>query len=73
MKGIYITKENQTKLAVQYGIDIDDADDLVPVGYILLADFGSDYMNGTLTQSGFDLMFNKGQAIENDYFVVTVK
>jgi len=73
MKGIYITKENQTKLAVQYGIDIDDADDLVPVDYILVADFGAEYMNGALTQSGFDSLFVKGQALENDYFVVNLK
>lgn len=73
MKGIIITAVNQNKVAVQYGMELADVDDLIPIDWVLLADFGSDTFAGVLTQTSFNLLYNKGQALENDYFVVELK
>jgi hypothetical protein len=73
MKGIIITAANQNKIAVQYAMELADVDDLLPIDWVFLADFGSDTFAGVLTQTNFNLLYNKGQALENEYFVVEVK
>jgi hypothetical protein len=73
MKGIIITAANQNKIAVQYAMELADVDDLLPIDWVFLADFGSDTFAGVLTQTSFNLLYRKGQALENEYFVVEVK
>jgi hypothetical protein len=73
MKGILITKSNQSKIGVQYNIDHEDFDDLVPIGYILISDFGGEWYEGVVTLPTFDEFFLKGETLENEYFVVTRK
>lgn len=73
MKGVIITTANQSALASQYHILKDDYDDLLPLGYILIADFGQGWIQGTITQQQFDELYTKGQDLKNDYFVVVPK
>ena len=73
MKGIIITALNRPSLGQQYNIDPNDFDDLLPLTYILIADFGGSWFEGVCTQLTFDEFFIKGDAIENEYFIVTRK
>jgi hypothetical protein len=70
MKGITITADNQSSIAVQYGIDLDDLDDLLPVGYILIAHFAADQYDGVISPLTFTTLFTKGADLENEYFEV---
>jgi hypothetical protein len=70
MKGVLITAINQASLGHQYRVDPDDLDDMLPLGYILLADFGGEWYEGIITQTKFDTLYLKGDTLENDYFVV---
>lgn len=70
MKAILITTDNQRRLAFQWNVDEEDLDDRLPIGYWLLAEFGSDTFF-TLTQARFDAMYPLGGTpIENDYVSV---
>jgi hypothetical protein len=73
VKAILITQANQNKVAVQYAMNLDDVEDLIPIGWVLLADFGSETFAGVLTQTRFDQLYTKGQVLENDYFIAVPK
>jgi hypothetical protein len=70
MKGITITADNQSSIAVQYGIDLDDIDDMLPVGYILIVSFSAEKYDGVISAQTFASLFTKGAILENDYFEV---
>jgi len=70
MKGVIITADNQSSIATQFGIDIDDMDDLVPIGYVLICHFGNDQYDGVISPLTFATLFTKGADLENDYFEV---
>lgn len=71
MKAIVITKENQSSIATQYRIDLDDMDIFLPVGFVLVAEFGSETYLGVVEKSLFDAAFATGASLENDYFEAT--
>lgn len=72
MKAINITRDNQKKLASQWNVQSEDMDDLLPVGNILIAQFGVTKHFETVSQGLFDLKFNKtGLDLKNDYYEVT--
>lgn len=73
MKAVVITEQNRASLGQQYNIDPADFDDLLPLTYLLVADFGADWMWGVCTQATFDEFFTKGAAIENGYFIAIRK
>lgn len=73
MKGVVITAANQAAIAQQYRVEPDDYNDLLPIGYVLIADFGGEWYEGVITQLTFDEFWDKGDALLNDYFVVTAK
>lgn len=73
MKAITITQKNKSTIAADYLISNDDMEDLLPTGWILLADFGTPWYEGVITQAFFDTYFTKGDALENEYFDVIKK
>jgi hypothetical protein len=73
MKGILISETNQSAVGTQWFIDADDYDDLIPVGWVLLADFGGDWYEGVMSKANFDAYYDKGEALDNEYFIVTRK
>lgn len=71
MKGVKITAQNRAAIGHQYRVDEEDFDDMLPIGYVLVADFGGEWYEGVITQGTFDEFWVKGDPLENDYFVVT--
>lgn len=71
MKGIIITGENQTMLLNRFTT----AHDLeqLPIGYILVTDFGNDDTFEVLTTTVFNTNYAvvTGQDLLNDFFEVT--
>jgi hypothetical protein len=72
MKAIKITTTNIDMLASRYTIDKLDYEDRLPIGYILVTDFGNDDTFDVLTQENFDVAFTMGLELANGFFEVTV-
>lgn len=71
MKAVRITKENVDFLATRFGVETEDKEDLLPVGYVLVTDFGNDEKFDVLTVDIFNHNFNEtGVTLDNDFFEV---
>lgn len=70
MKAIKITADNQQLLASRFGVDVDDYDDVLPLGYWLVTDFGNDETFDTLTEDMFNHNFIVGDKLENGFVAV---
>ena len=70
MKFIIIDTKNQTRIANQYNIDVDDIAELLPLGYILLSDFNGEMQpyEGVITKAHFATLYNVGAELKNGYF-----
>jgi len=68
-KAIKISLENQSALASQYRVLDDDFDDMLPVGYWLVASFASEDYD-LLTQTEFNRLYTKFGDLENGYIDV---
>lgn len=69
MKAIIIaSKKVQDMLASRYGIL--DKDELLPIGYTLVTDFGNDETFDVITQEKFDANFVKVADLENGFFSI---
>ena len=73
MKAVKITSANVNSLSVQYHVEPADIEDLLPLGYILLAEFAGEWYEGVITQATFDEFYTVGQTLENDYFIAVKK
>lgn len=73
MKGILITKDNVDMLVGRYAIEAEDKEDLLPIGYILVTDFGNDDWYDVLSEGVFEANYEWGDAIGNEFKVVTRK
>jgi hypothetical protein len=70
MKAIKITKDNRQLLASRFNVDVDDYDDVLPIDYWLVTDFGNDETFDTLTEDMFQHNFIVGDTLENDFVAV---
>ncbi len=70
-KGIKIDEKNRPMLASRFMVDELDWPDMLPLGYILVTDFGNDEKFDTLTQENLDRFFTVGEVIENGFFAIT--
>lgn len=72
MKGIIITEKNRTMLASRWMIDKEEWDEVLPLGYTLVVDFGNqgEIPFETVTQDLFDSTFNRLYDIENGWFAI---
>jgi len=68
MKGILITEATRPALASRYQLEDYEKEERLPLGYILVADFGNDYSFELLSSTVFDASFVKGAALQNDWF-----
>jgi hypothetical protein len=73
MKAVTITKDNQSAIGNQYHVDPADLADLLPIGYILIADFAGEWYEGVVTQATFDTFYTKGMTLHNGYYAVLPK
>lgn len=73
MKAILITTENVNMLASRYNIETEDKEDLLPLEYILMTDFGNDDWYDVLSPPVFDANFQWGDRIENGFNIITRK
>lgn len=67
MKAIRITKSTVDMLASRYNIESDELDERMPVGYILVTDFGNDDNYDLLTPEVFATKFSWGMGIANGF------
>lgn len=76
MKAILITETNRPLLASRWQVEEADWDDVLPLGYWLVADFGNNGIQDgpfeTLTQSFFTTTFGAGPftELEHDWIQV---
>lgn len=71
MKAIIITTENRNMLGVRYEVEPEDYDDVLPIGYILVAEYGDHMPFETVTQEVFDQKFiNLNVPLLNGFFSV---
>lgn len=71
MKAILITKENQNTLMGHFARS--DQEDLFPIGYYLITDFGNDEYFDTITVEMFNQLFNNDGAIKNGWIAISRK
>jgi len=71
MKAIVITTGNRDMLIGRYNID--NKDEQLPLGYILIADFGNDDTFEVVTPALFTQTFTKVTDIENGFFSISRK
>lgn len=67
MKGVIITETTRTMLAERY--DVEDPEDLFPLGYIVLVAWGNpnQMIEGILSKAEFDAMYTWGNALANGW------
>lgn len=70
LKAITITSSNQSSVATQYNVDLDDMDDRLPIGYILVAEFGTETYLGVIEKAAFDQSLHTIATLDNDYVEV---
>lgn len=73
MKGILITTTNIDTLVSRYNIEAEDKEDLLPLEYILVTDFGNDDWYDVLSPPIFDANYVWGDPIDNGFKIVTRK
>lgn len=76
MKAIKITADNRNMLANQFNhpdrpIEVEDHNDMLPIGYWLVCDFGSEIDYDLLTDGGFNEHYVLGEKINNGWYAVT--
>lgn len=71
MKGIVITPQNQNILLGSFTTALDL--EQLPVGYILVTDFGNEDTFETLSPEFFAANYTVGATLLHDYFDVVVK
>jgi hypothetical protein len=69
-KAITITPANRDMLASRFTVYKEDYDDMLPLGYILVTDFGNDEKFDVLTKLAFDYFFIVGEKIQNGFVEV---
>lgn len=72
-KACTITDKNQKALASKFLVDDADIPDLLPIGYILVTDFGNDETFETLTQVNFDRNYLKAGDLKNEFYEVIIR
>jgi hypothetical protein len=73
MKGILITTANIDTLVSRYNIETEDKEDLLPLEYILVTDFGNDDWYDVVSPPIFDANFEWGDPIDNGFMIVNPK
>lgn len=73
MKGILITATNIDMLVSRYNIETEDKEDLLPLEYILVTDFGNDDWYDVVSPPVFDANYVWGDPIDNGFKIVTQK
>lgn len=76
MKAIKITAENQQMLGARY--QVDDPEDIFPIGYYIVAPFGTtdtneEFYEGIVTLAWLNENYNLGEVLDNGYFGITEK
>lgn len=71
MKAITITAANQDMLVSRFGVNSIEKNALVPIGYILVTDFGNDETFDVITPSLFAKVFVKVGDIDNGFIAIT--
>lgn len=73
-KAAKITANNVKWISDEYEVATEDIPELLPVGYIVVAGFGSPRYEGVLTQNEFDALYTAtGLLLENTFFEVVPK
>jgi hypothetical protein len=73
-KAAKITAANVKWISDEYEVATEDIPELLPVGYIVVAGFGSPRYEGVLTQNEFDALYTAtGLLLENTFFEVVPK
>lgn len=74
MKAVLITTTNQKTLASRYFLDPIDFDDLMPIGYYLVCDFGVEEHYELITEAELNSKFTKtGAVLKNEFFEIVRK
>lgn len=73
MKGILITATNIDMLVSRYNIEAEDKEDLLPLEYILVTDFGNDDWYDVVSPPVFDANYVWGDPIDNGFKIITQK
>jgi len=73
MKAIKVTKDNKSRLEMQYGLDTDYLE--FSSGLYLVSNFGEDAIyEGLFTKANYEARFTEtGNKLNNDYVEVTPK
>ena len=71
MKAILITTANREMLAGRHAIESFDLDDMLPLDYYYMADFGDDNEDyDLLLNADLDRLFIRGTKLENGFFEI---
>lgn len=74
MKAVLITSANRGTLASRHEVESHDLDDMLPLGYYYLADFGDENLDYDLLQKvDLDRLFTIGVSLENGFFEIVRK
>lgn len=73
MKAITITSSNIEMLASRFAVDPEDFTDVLPLGYVLVCEFGVDEHFDTLTTFDFNELFDTTGDILNGFVSIEWK
>lgn len=70
VKAITITKENQSMLGQRFDVEPLDYPEALPIGYILVTDFGNDETFEVLTAQKFGITFTITNDLDNGFVAI---
>lgn len=71
LKAIKIDKENVDMLANRFNVE--DVEDILPLGFWMVVEFGNEETFDVLTQDNFELLFTVGKEIKNGFHVIEAR
>lgn len=71
LKAITITADNVNMLANRFAVE--DVEDVLPLTFILVTEFGNDETFDVLTKARFDELFLEGDAIDNGFHAIEAR
>ncbi len=70
-KACKITQSNQAYLSTRFNVDADDIEVLLPIGYYVVVDFGSDELYDVLNEANYNALFAPtAKELLNDFIEV---
>lgn len=73
LKSILIDEDNRKMLGSRFDVEPEDFDDVLPLGFHLVAEFGNDETFDVVVKSTYEELFEEGDKLENGFVAIEAR